>query len=249
MISRNKGKTEQQNFKQQAFDYEKMMSEQKERIFELIDENKKLKDLNDIYRKKDEEISGALMLAVQKANEYETASKIQYELEVKRIKVFHQKWISYFNKIKELLPEDKNLIAAEKLIKDMDMIVFNSDKNLKKEQIVIKEKNKDIEIENQYKAEKERLEELNKNDLYEKYSEGYNENAATLDLVEIAERKPKLNSKEFAEIIEKVRVAAEKNKQKNIHAIDLEEVINPKNLPDLEVLCSELGLGLSQKEN
>ena len=241
MFSNNK-KNEQQSFIKQSKDYEDMLSEQKERIFELIDENKKLNELNEVYKKKDEQISGALVLAVEKAEEYETACKIRYEIEAKRIKAMHNKWASYYDKIKELLPCDKNLLAAQKLIKDLDTMVFNNDKNLQKEQLVIKDK-KEKEVEEQYREEKQRLEEINKKALYDKYLEGYNENAATLDLVELSQKRPKLNSAEFANIIEKVRCAAEKIEPQNKHAIDLEEVLNPKNLPDLEELCSELGLG------
>lgn len=240
MFINGKVKAEQQNLRQHSLDYEKMMAEQKERIFALIDENNKLKELNDVYKTREEKINSALVLAVEKAEEYETASKMRYDAEIKRIKIFSQKWISYFNKIKELLPEDKKLISAEKLIKDMDTVVFNSDYNLKKEQLVIKEKNN--EMEKHYKQEKERIEEISKDELYKKYLEGYNENAATFDLIELAETKPKLDAKQFAEIIEKVRKAAEGSEKNNKHAINLEEVLNPQNLPELEVLCNELGI-------
>lgn len=232
--------SEQLNLKQQALDYEKMLSEQKERIFYLVDENNKLKELNDIYKKNEEKVNAALILAVEKAGEYEQASKLSYELEIKKMKTYYAKWLNYLNKVKKLLPEDKNLLAAEKLIKDLDVLVFNADENLKKEQFLVKDP-VDKEIESQYQAEKERIEKINKDEIYNKYLEGFSENAAAIDGAEQAEIK-KLTPKEFAKIIEKIAKLSEGGNGKG-HLIDLQEIQNPKDLPDLDTLCSELGIG------
>jgi len=227
---------EQLNFKQQALDCEKMLSEQKERIFSLIDENNKLKELNDVYKNNEEKINSALILAIEKADEYEKASKLRYELEVKRIKILYYKWFNYFSKIKKLLPEDKNLIAAEKLIKDLDVLVFNIDENFQKERFLVKDKEE--ETEGLYQAEKERIGKIEKDELYNKYKEGYNENIATVNS-SVQSEKVLLSPKEFAKIIEKIRLLTKTES----HIINLEEIQNPKDLPGLDVLCSELGIG------
>lgn len=238
-MSKNEKINEQLSLKQQALDYEKQLSEQKERIFCLVDENNKLKELNAVYQRNEEKINAALILAVEKADDYKEAAKLRYDVEVERIKAFYNKWLNYLNKVRKLIPEDKKLIAAEKLIKDMDTLVFSADESLKKEEFLINDKI-DKEIENQYKAEKERLEEISKNELQNKYKESYDENAATLAIK--PEKKIMLTPKEFAKIIERLKERFEP-KNGGEYLIDLNEVLNPKDLPDIDVLCSELGLG------
>ena len=61
----------------QKSEYENTLFGQKERIFSLREENKKLKEELESYQKKDKQISSALVLALQKAREIEETAKIK----------------------------------------------------------------------------------------------------------------------------------------------------------------------------
>lgn len=242
----NKASEQQKNFNKQIFDYEKLLDEQKERIFSLLSENKKLNDELQVYKIKEKSINDALVLAVEKANEHNDGLKIIFDLELKRLKDYQNIWLKYIEKIKRLLPADKNLIEANKLMEEMNNLVFDSEVNLQKERLILKsdskkeseeqdekfERKEMQKISKVYKEEKERLEKIS-NELYEKYSEGHDETAASLD--QETKIPQKLSPKEFFSLVQKINDA-------KVHAIDLDEVLNPTNLPDLSVLCEELGL-------
>ncbi len=58
----------------------------------------------DSYHNKDDQISNALVVAVETAKEIETSAKTIYELEIKRVKVLYKKWFNILNEIKALYP-------------------------------------------------------------------------------------------------------------------------------------------------
>ena len=242
----NKAEELQKSFNKQILDYEKRLDEQKERIFSLLSENKRLSNDLQAYIDKEKSINDALVLAVEKADEHNGTLKILFELELKRLKNYKNNWQNYVEKVKRLLPFDKNLIEANKLMEDMNNLVFDSEINLQKDRLIIKGENSVKETEDDgfekkelqkiskvYKEEKERLGKIS-DELFQKYSKGHNETAASLDAA--AKPMSKLSPKEFFNLVQKMHEAA------TIHAIDLDEVLNPTNLPELSVLCEELGL-------
>lgn len=107
----------------QKSEYENTLFGQKERIFSLREENKKLKDELESYQKKDKQISSALVLALQKAREIEETAKIKSGLEMLRLKEFHVKWVSYYEKVQKLFPEDEKLKSAGIFLKKMQEIL------------------------------------------------------------------------------------------------------------------------------
>ena len=58
----------------------------------------------DSYHKKDDQISNALVVAVETAKEIESSAKTIYELEIKRVKVLYKKWNNILNEVKALYP-------------------------------------------------------------------------------------------------------------------------------------------------
>jgi len=248
-VFNNKAFEQQKNFNKQILDYEKSLNEQKERIFSLLSENKKLNDELQIFMNKEKSINDALVLAVEKAKEHEDTLKVMFEYELKRLEDYKNIYISYIEKIKRLLPIDKNLLEANKLMEEMNKLVFNSETNLQMDRLILKDQSPKNELQEKdevfekkelqkfskiYKEEKMRLEKIS-NELYQKYSDGHNETAASLD-ISAKNSDTKLSPKEFFSLVQKMHMAA------TAHAIDLDEVLNPKNLPDLEILCKELGL-------
>jgi len=99
--------------------YEKSLSEQKDRIFELREQIKELESKLEAYRSRGRQINQALLAAVAKAEELEQAAKIKYDMEIKGLKMFHAKWLSYYKKIIEKYPIDDDLVKIARFNKKM----------------------------------------------------------------------------------------------------------------------------------
>jgi len=106
-----------------VYSYENKLSDQKDRIFTLVEENKNLYEELEHYKEKDSQISKTLMVAVQKAKEIEDAAKQKYNMEIERLKIFHHKWVSYYAELKNTLPQDENTMSAEEFLIKMDKIL------------------------------------------------------------------------------------------------------------------------------
>ncbi len=107
----------------QRSEYENMMFGQKERIFSLREENRKLKEELETYKRKDAQISSALLSALQKAREIEDTAKLRSEMDLLRLKEFHARWMRYYEEVKKLFPKDANLKAAGRFLAKMDAIL------------------------------------------------------------------------------------------------------------------------------
>ncbi|HEY8420034.1 MAG TPA: DivIVA domain-containing protein [Clostridia bacterium] len=153
--------------------YEKSLSEQKDRIFELREQIKELESKLEVYKSRSRQINQALMAAVAKAEELEQAARLKYDMEIKGLKMFHAKWLSYYKKIIEKYPIDDELVKIAKFNKNMsealgldaeDIIETVTSKSITPEQEAKNaieaakaraEKKEPAEL--QYEAEKERL--------------------------------------------------------------------------------------------
>lgn len=176
--------------------YDNKLTEQKDRIFNLVDENKNISEQLSLYKGKDAQISKTLMIAVSKAKEIEDAAKLKYDMEIERLKLFHLKWVSYYTDIKNKLPVSDKMLSAESFLAEMDKIL-----GLKS---TIYAKNDDDAMA-QFMDESKRLED-NK-DIPVKGS------TAASD--------------------EKIDKTLEDN-------IDMNEVLNPKNMPELKELIRQI---------
>lgn len=86
---------------------------------ERIDELRSALDAAERKIKKSESqkeiVYKAITAALKKADDIERVSLIKYNQEIAQLKSFHDKWMSYFNKIIEAYPLDDDLVAASKV--------------------------------------------------------------------------------------------------------------------------------------
>jgi cell division septum initiation protein DivIVA len=158
-------------------DYEKSLSEQKDRIFELREKNKELEEKLEVFKSRSRQITQALLAAVAKAEELEQAARLKYDMEIKGLKMFHAKWLSYYKKIIEKYPIDDELVKIARFIKNMsealgldgeELTETVNSKNVTPEQEAqnaieaAKARSEKEPNELQYEAEKERLNQTQK---------------------------------------------------------------------------------------
>lgn len=126
--------------------YEHSLSEQKDRIFELREQVKEMETKLEFYKSRGRQINQALMAAVAKAEELEQAAKLKYDMEIKELKLFHAKWLSYYNKIIEKYPINDELVKVAKFNENMSLALTQ-----------IEKENTDLKNQNQEKTERKEL--------------------------------------------------------------------------------------------
>ena len=101
-------------------EYEQKLQDQKDRILQLREENNLLSAKLNTYSVKDESISRALVLAVEKAKELENSSKNLYELEIQRIRILYNRWEKLLNLIVKKYPNVKAINEINNLITEFN---------------------------------------------------------------------------------------------------------------------------------
>lgn len=104
-------------------EYEKTIVKQRDRIQEMLSKQQETEHELASYRAKSNQISKAIVSAVQKAEEIERLSRLKYDQEIERLKAFHEKWTQYYDKILEAYPLDARLAAAGDFNRRMDKIL------------------------------------------------------------------------------------------------------------------------------
>lgn len=102
----------------QAEYYDQLLAEQKTRIDEMRDELTKKENQLTIYKCKEDDIKKALVSATEKAEEIETDLKLQYAMEIERLKIFQAKWTNAYDELKEKYHFDKDSFTMEALVTD-----------------------------------------------------------------------------------------------------------------------------------
>ena len=105
------------------FGYEGNLSDKKDRIFQLLAENKRLKKEVQIFKDKDQSVGKALMNAVSKAKEIEDTAKLKFQAGVNRLKVFESKFVNYYKLVMAKYPVDENLMQVDEFLKKMEEIL------------------------------------------------------------------------------------------------------------------------------
>lgn len=85
-------------------DYEIKLKEQRDRITELLAENRELSAEIDELKKKDALVSSAIIASEEKAVEIERNAKERYNLLTESLRSFIKKWKNYFEYIAEKYP-------------------------------------------------------------------------------------------------------------------------------------------------
>ncbi|MBQ8426996.1 MAG: hypothetical protein IJX16_04465 [Clostridia bacterium] len=103
-------------------EYELKFIEQRNKIRELIKDNNDLRTKLEVHVEREALVLSALTRAESTAKEIEKNAELQYELEVKRIKNFAEKWNGYFKELKEkypLYPVTKKALAVKDKLDSM----------------------------------------------------------------------------------------------------------------------------------
>ena len=140
--------------------YEHSLSEQKDRIFELREQVKELESKLEVFKSRGRQINQALMAAVAKAEELEQAAKIKYDMEIKSLKLFHAKWLSYYKRIIEKYPIDDELVKLAKFNDNMSeaLSVIEKENAVEKEQDGNKEKKAEVKPQPKTEIDKQKNE-------------------------------------------------------------------------------------------
>ncbi len=130
------------------------LREQLSLALELKDENADMRAKIAAYQEKENEIKTILALANEKAEDIRTDVKLQYALEIERLKIFQAKWTNSYEELKEKFHFDKDALMLEAVV---------TDTALQLEQLLYKDFGIRLtptgdEAEQQFLAEAERLE-------------------------------------------------------------------------------------------
>lgn len=104
-------------------EYENRLGEQKDRIFELVEENKRLQRSVDALAKKDKLVGKALEAAVEKAKEIEETSRLKYRMETERLRNFQEKWQEYYREAVSRYPVNGQLEKMQRFVESVEKIL------------------------------------------------------------------------------------------------------------------------------
>lgn len=94
---------------------DRLLQEKQDRINELREENFKLsKELNSL-KSREESVSKALIASTEKAKEITEKAKLEYNLELKNLDMFYNKWNNFFNELIKRYPKMKDFDTKEVL--------------------------------------------------------------------------------------------------------------------------------------
>lgn len=121
-------------------DYENKLLLQKNRIDELKQEINQVKEELIKYKSKDKNISGALIAAVETAQEIEKNSKDIYNLEIKKLRLLYNKWEAFLNEMLLKYPDMKEGFDPQVILKGFNEAIdrtieenFNSMQSTKRQ--------------------------------------------------------------------------------------------------------------------
>ena len=86
---------------EKSSEYEEKLYEQRGRITELTEENKKLQSELELYKNKEDSIVHALVKSEESAKEISEKSEEEYALAVESMKKFERRWNGYFENLLE----------------------------------------------------------------------------------------------------------------------------------------------------
>ncbi len=103
--------------------YERTAASQSGMIEELKSKLAESEQKNKAYRDKESLVSKAITSAVAKADEIDRLARLKYTREMQQLKAFHDKWLSYYDKILKKYPLDAELVNAGKFNEEMSRIL------------------------------------------------------------------------------------------------------------------------------
>ncbi|MCH5154717.1 MAG: hypothetical protein J1F71_05845 [Clostridiales bacterium] len=121
-------------------EYESTLLKQRERIDELKKSLSEAEKKIAKYEGQKDLVYKAITAALKKADDIERVSLIRYNQELAQLKSFHEKWMSYYNKIISAYPLDDDLIETSKVNRKISKVLSRTG-----------------DIQSQYESERERL--------------------------------------------------------------------------------------------
>lgn len=119
---------------------ENQMQEQMVRISDLKRELETVKAELATYKEKNDNISDALVVAVETAKQIENSSKNIYQLEIKRVRSLYDKWNSFLNDLMKKYPELQQQYDTTKILKifadDLSNILKQNQTSIEQKQII-----------------------------------------------------------------------------------------------------------------
>ncbi|MCI8612259.1 MAG: hypothetical protein HFE48_00970 [Clostridia bacterium] len=103
--------------------YEQSLARQNGLIEELKMKLDTSESKNKVYRDKESLVSKAITSAVAKADEIDRLAQLKYTREMQQLKAFHDKWLSYYDKILKKYPINDELISVGKFNDEMSRIL------------------------------------------------------------------------------------------------------------------------------
>lgn len=104
-------------------EFESNLLEQKQRIFEQKKQIAIYEKNIKAYREKSSLVTKSIYNAVAKAEEIEKLSRHKYNQEIEQLKTFHDKWLTYYERILQKYPLDDQLISGIKFNQQMSKIL------------------------------------------------------------------------------------------------------------------------------
>ena len=212
----------------QAISDKQCIQDKSLRIEDLIAEVNCLKGQLSQFKSRESNVNNALITALDKAQEMEYVAKMRYELELERVKIFRNKWMSYCDNIKEKckITESKGEVIGvlDLLVSDLADSISNG--------IKFSLNDVDSDVTAQYREEANRI--LNSVKNGEKAIKNQFE-AGAIDSSCAAIKPRKGKSKEIKEKI----TTMEDDIIQNTVPSEIDDIINN---PDFEDLCKKLGL-------
>lgn len=121
-------------------DSEKKLHEQKIRISQLKSELEQTKTELKTFKDKNNDISDALLVAVETAKQIENSSKNIYQLEIKRIRSLYDKWQSFLDDFAKRYPDLQAQYDTNRLLKvfqeDINKILKQNQKSIEQKQMI-----------------------------------------------------------------------------------------------------------------
>lgn len=96
--------------------YERQLCEQKDRIYELINQNDSLMEKFETLSSKESSISRALLVAVDKAKQIEDGSRRIYQLEIQRLRLLFNRYRDFLDDMIENNSDSTSIQSTRKLI-------------------------------------------------------------------------------------------------------------------------------------
>lgn len=109
--------------------YEQSLAQQKQLLEDLKLKLSESERKNKVYKDKESLVSKAITSAVAKADEIDKLAQLKYTREMEQLKAFHDKWLSYYDRILKKYPLSDELLSVARFNEEMNRILQKAGQN------------------------------------------------------------------------------------------------------------------------